>query len=205
MSNSSYGNQEDRTALSMLCPIILSFLPLLALGELRPRLEHAVRDHLDNCESCRSELEHYEVISRWLHVQLSGKKRHTKHRAPVLTLERLLIGDDADYASSSAVIEALLLASASGNGDSVDYARIRSHAFRLAFGEALAGRKTTTLPSASIRNTALNASLPNIAPQCSESNLSEAFATGVRRSLAAVAQHWFASEIQPLNGSPEPC
>lgn len=197
MSTSSGGKQGGGRASLTLCPVIQHFLPFLALQELRPGLAHAVYHHLDSCASCAEELEQYEAVTRLLRERWKGRTEDTADcqfsgnassdtlyrpddpldRIP--SLDDTVLGKAYDRMTPPSPSDSY----PSDTSGALAFARKQNEAFRLAFDEALAG-----------------------GPHLSAHALpSDVFATGVRRSLARIAQQWDDPENQPCSEEHKPC
>ena len=226
MRLSSNGEQGGGKASLTLCPIIQHFLPLLALQELRPRLAHAVRHHLVSCQSCMDELKQFEAITLLLRDRsqqdarqdrantLSSSDPHRNlSRSPGDSFERFpSYGDfirDAGHRSSRPRSPSSAIPSPESGA--MAFARRQNEAFRLAFAEALAGKKhanSFSITTAPLEYSASADDPPGV-EELQESGSSEppsdVFAIGVRRARARIAQQWHDAENQLLKGGQWPC
>lgn len=232
MSKSSSGKQGDQEAPLTLCPVIQQFLPLLALQELRPGLAHAVYLHLDKCSSCADELEQYEAVTRLLRTRWKGSAHQKRQNSDTSSytesnhwgLSRLSADpfehspghtggtaretDPGDTAPRS--LHSVHSSDASG---ALAFARQRNEAFCLAFANALTGKKYASsfpMTSDDPEHTAPDGDSSDESSQRLSGNdrneaPSDAFTTGVRRSLARIAQQWHDPGIWLPSEGYDPC
>ena len=214
MSESSSGEQEDRQA-SRTCPVIQRFLPLLALQELRPRLERAVYLHLATCESCTAELEQYEDVMRLLRAsrKRSGRQKNpgdSNHPDTTTSHEGKLHVPDLTFEPSPGQDDSIVGAvpgntappsprpiRADSERGAMAFARSCNENFRHAFAEALVdGIHASPFPQTNdapgYAASSAHPSGKGKSPQRLTRNdtPSDVFATAVSRSLAAIAQQW---------------
>lgn len=199
MSDPASQSRKNREEVVMICPIIQLFLPSLAFGDLRPRLEHAVRRHLASCETCRDEMEEYEDITGWLQTHFRSDGTQNSDDSSAASRE-VLLNADADGVAAPA-----FAALSANESSALRFAQIRTYSFHRAYREALKGGTTVTETPTTMGQMIRNENSPGISPPWEDAYPAEAFATGARRLFRAIARHWPDTENHLLNGGHTPC
>jgi len=191
---------EHQGAESELCPIVVPYLPYLALDELRPKLAQAVRAHLERCASCRNEMARYDAVTQYLRSRLGGSERHDPGAMQALSarcsFESFLWSDATGVGDNALSLQRFLSEETGPNSwGAIEFATERSSAFSLDFEAAEMHERRARRP----RVVRMRAKINGEAQQESPGDRNappETFEASLGDLLEAIAQCWHDEDVE---------